>query len=319
MNLKPQSATKPTSQTANQPGTQPGTHSATMIALASIVVAAAVMAIKYIAYLVTGSVALYSDALESIVNVMTAIVAVIALHIGSRPPDKNHPFGHHKAEFFAAIFEGAMIIVAAVVILIKAVNALSSGVKIEQPGLGMAINAVASVMNAGWAWLLIDRGRKMRSPALVADGRHLMSDVVTSAGVVVGLILATLTGWLFLDALLAAAVALYILWSGYHLALESMSSLMDQAASSEIQSEIRSVIASNGHGALQAHDIRTRLDGRALFIEFHLVVPSGMTVYDAHIICDRLEDAIEHQIEGSQVVIHVEPDNKAKDEGVVHL
>ncbi|HMN38695.1 MAG TPA: cation diffusion facilitator family transporter [Hyphomicrobium sp.] len=288
------------------------THSAKLIAAASIAVAAGVMAIKYAAYVVTGSVALYSDALESIVNVMTAVAAVIALHIGSRPPDKNHPFGHHKAEFFAAIFEGAMIIFAAIIILIKSVDALRTGVTLEQPGMGLAINTAASLLNAGWAWLLINRGRTWRSPALVADGRHLMTDVITSAGVIGGLILATLTGWLVLDPLLAAAVAINILWTGYRLALESMSSLMDQAASTDIESRIRAAIAANGNGALQAHDIRTRQAGRALFIDFHLVVPGNMSVYDAHVICDRLEDAIQTEIEGAQVVIHVEPDNKAK-------
>jgi len=288
------------------------THSAKLIAAASIAVAAGVMAIKYAAYVVTGSVALYSDALESIVNVMTAVAAVIALHIGSRPPDKNHPFGHHKAEFFAAIFEGAMIIFAAIIILIKSADALRTGVTLEQPGMGLAINTAASLLNAGWAWLLINRGRTWRSPALVADGRHLMTDVITSAGVIAGLILATLTGWLVLDPLLAAAVAINILWTGYRLALESMSSLMDQAASTDIESRIRAAIAANGNGALQAHDIRTRQAGRALFIDFHLVVPGNMSVYDAHVICDRLEDAIQTEIEGAQVVIHVEPDNKAK-------
>ncbi|MEZ5899345.1 MAG: cation diffusion facilitator family transporter [Hyphomicrobiaceae bacterium] len=300
---------------------QPRIPRTILVAAASIVVAAAVMAIKYVAYLVTGSVALYSDALESIVNVMTAVAALIALQVGSRPPDKNHPFGHHKAEFFAAIFEGAMIIVAAVVILIKAINAMRTGVTLEQPGLGLAINAVASGLNAGWAWLLISRGRAWRSPALTADGWHLFTDVITSAGVLIGLILATLTGWLFLDPLLAAVVAVNILWTGYRIALESMSHLMDQAASPEIESQIRTAIAANGDGALQAHDIRTRQAGSALFVEFHLVVPGSMSVYDAHVICDRIEDALEQEIAGSQIVIHVEPDNKAKTEssGIVPL
>lgn len=295
---------------------------ATKIAALSIAVAFAVMAIKYYAYLLTGSVALYSDALESIVNVMTAIVALLALRIGSRPPDKNHQFGHHKAEFFAAIFEGAMIIVAALLILYKAVAALKTGTTLESPGLGLAINAAAAVANGAWSWLLISRGRDMRSPALEADGWHLLTDVVTSAGVILGLLLAVATGWYFLDPLLAAAVAVNILWTGYRIALQSMSSLLDQAASPDIEQRIRTVIAANGDGALQAHDIRTRTAGRALFIEFHLVVPSAMTVADAHVICDRLEDAIEAAIDGSQVVIHVEPDHKAKGEtgaGVVPI
>lgn len=301
--------------------TSPSLKSASRIATASIAVALIVMGVKYVAYLVTGSVALYSDALESIVNVMTAVVALLALQIGARPPDKNHPFGHHKAEFFAAIFEGAMIIVAAVLILMKAVQALRTGTTLEQPGYGMMINAAAGVLNAGWAMLLIRRGKALRSPALEADGWHLFTDVVTSAGVLAGLALAIITGWTILDPLLAAAVALNILWTGYRLTLGSMSTLMDQAASPEIEARIHTAIASNGGGALQAHDIRTRTAGRALFIEFHLVVPGSMTVADAHVICDRIEDALEAEIEGSEIVIHVEPDDKAKriETGVVPL
>lgn len=288
--------------------------SANTVAALNIMVAAAVMGIKYVAYLVTGSVALFSDALESIVNIMTAVVALLALRIGARPADKDHPFGHHKAEFFAAIFEGAMIILAAILILAKVYQALHQGVAIESPGKGLAINALASLINGAWAYLLVSRGKKWRSPALVADGWHLITDVLTSIGVIVGLALAVLTGWQILDPLLAAIVALNILWTGYRIALSSMSSLLDQAASSEIESKIRKVISENGEGALQAHDIRTRQAGRALFIEFHLVVPGAMTVKAAHEICDRLETAIEREIEGSEVVIHVEPDHKAKSE-----
>lgn len=287
----------------------------------NIVVAATVMGIKYIAYLVSGSVALFSDALESIVNVMTAVAALVAVRISSKPADADHPFGHHKAEFFAAIFEGAMIIVAALLILIKVYEALRYGGSMQQPGMGLAINAAAAVINAVWAYALIERGRAWRSPALAADGWHLVTDVVTSAGVIVGLVLVIITGWHVLDALLAGAVAINILWSGYKIALQSMSSLMDQAASPDIESRIRGVIAANGDGALQAHDIRTRQAGRALFIEFHLVVPGSMTVDEAHAICDRLENAIEAEIEGSEAVIHVEPDYKAKTEakGAVSL
>lgn len=284
------------------------------IAGLSIAVAVAVMGIKYVAYLVSGSVALFSDAAESIVNVMTAIAALAAIRIGSKPPDKDHPFGHHKAEFFAAIFEGAMIIIAAILIISKASTALKAGVELETPGLGLLINASATVINAAWASVLISRGNAWRSPALVADGWHVATDVMTSIGVIAGLILAIITGWHILDPLIAVAVALNILWTGYRIALDSMSRLMDQAASPEIESKIRSVIAVNGGGALQAHDIRTRQAGRALFIEFHLVVPGEMSVNAAHEICDRIEVAIEREIEGSEAVIHVEPDHKAKDE-----
>ncbi len=292
----------------------PPANRANVLATVNIAVAAAVMGIKYVAYLMTGSVALYSDALESIVNIVTAAVALVALYVGSRPADKNHPFGHHKAEFFAAIFEGAMIIVAALAILSKAHAAFSEGSTLVAPGSGLAVSTLASLINAGWATVLITRGRSWRSPALEADGWHLVTDVVTSAGVLVGLLLAIATGWYILDPLLAGIVALNILWSGYRIAVTSMSTLMDQAASPDIEARIKKVIAENGEGALQAHDIRTRQAGRALFIEFHLVVPGRMTVEDAHAICDRIEVAIGTEIEGAEAVIHVEPDHKAKSE-----
>jgi cation diffusion facilitator family transporter len=293
----------------------------TLFAVINIGVAAAVMGIKWLAYLVSGSVALYSDALESVVNVMTAAAALVAIRIATKPADADHPFGHHKAEFFAAIFEGAMIIVAALLILAKSYDSLHAGASLQQTGLGLAINACAAVINAGWAYTLIQRGKVWRSAALTADGWHLVTDVITSIGVIVGLLLAVATGWHVLDPLLAAVVALNILWTGYKIALQSMSSLMDQAASPGIEDRIRGIISANGHGALQAHDIRTRQAGRALFIEFHLVVPGAMTVDEAHAICDRLEDAIEAEIEGSEAVIHVEPDHKAKSDaqGAVSL
>jgi cation diffusion facilitator family transporter len=285
-----------------------------LIAGVNIAVALAVVTLKYVAYAVSGSVALFSDALESLVNVMTAVAALIAIRLSAKPADSDHPFGHHKAEFLAAMFEGAMIAVAAVLILIKAYAGLVGGVKLEHSVLGLAFNTVATVVNGAWAWLLISRGMSWRSPALVADGQHLVTDVITSVGVIIGLTLALLTGWHFLDPLLAAIVALNILWMGYKIATQSMSRLLDQAASPVIESRIRAVIESNGHGALEAHDIRTRQSGRLLFIEFHLVVPGSMTVDEAHVICDRLEDSIESAIEGSEVVIHVEPEYKAKPE-----
>jgi cation diffusion facilitator family transporter len=288
-------------------------------AVASIVIAFVVMLIKYVAYHVTGSVALYSDALESIVNVLTGIVAFVAVRVSAEPPDKQHPFGHHKAEFFSAILEGALIIAAALAILHAAWPVLLNPKPIAQPGVGVVINGTASLLNGLWAYFLISRGRAWRSPALTADGWHLFSDVVTSVGVIAGLILSTITGWAILDPLLAIVVAVNVLWTGARITAQSMSHLLDEAASPEIEASIRDVIRENGNGALQAHDIRTRHAGRAIFIEFHLVVPALMTVAEAHEICDRIEHAIEARIEGTEVVIHVEPEDKAKTKGAVEL
>jgi cation diffusion facilitator family transporter len=283
-----------------------------LIAMGSIAVALAVMGLKYAAFVLTGSVALYSDALESIVNLVTAIAALVAINVSTRPADKNHPFGHHKAEYLSAVLEGALIVVAALLIFKEAYSALVAPRAIEDFGTGAAVSGLATLINGGWSAYLIRRGRALRSPALVADGWHLLSDVLTSVGVIGGLLLAGATGLHVLDPLIAIAVAAYILWSGSRIAMASMSGLLDEAADADIQMRIREAIRRSGDGALQAHDVRTRQAGRAIFIEFHLVVPGSMTVDAAHEICDRLEAALEAEIEGSEVVIHVEPDHKAK-------
>jgi cation diffusion facilitator family transporter len=299
--------------------TAPANDKHRLVAVASIALAIAVMGIKYVAYLLTGSVALFSDALESIVNVLTAIATLIAIRIGAQPPDRRHPFGHHKAEYFAAVLQGALIIVAALAIFHEAYGALREPRALEEPALGLLVNGLATAINCAWALLLINRGTAWKSPALAGDGRHIMTDVITSVGVLVGLILATLTGWSILDPLIATAVAINILRIGYKLTTQSMSQLMDEAASPEIEARIREAIKANADGALQAHDIRTRTAGPATFIEFHLVVPGAMSVETAHTICDRLEGAIESQIEGADVVIHVEPEYKAKHKGAVDV
>jgi cation diffusion facilitator family transporter len=290
-----------------------------MVAAASIGVGLLVLGIKYFAYRITGSVALFSDALESIVNVLTAIAALIAIRVGRHPPDRHHQFGHHKAEYFSAVLEGALIIIAALLICRQAYFALIEPRALTTPVLGLAVNSLATAINAGWAWVLIDRGKAWKSPALDGDGRHLFSDVVTSIGVIAGLLLATWTGWSILDPLLAGAVALNILRIGYNLAIESMSHLMDEAAAPKVEALIRQAIKQSADGALQAHDLRTRTAGPAVFIEFHLVVPGEMTVDAAHEICDRLEAAIKTKITGADVVIHVEPEYKAKPKGAVEI
>lgn len=305
----------------SHPATRRQILPAQLIAAASIAVALAVMALKYGAFLVTGSVALYSDALESIVNLVAAIAGLIAISIGARPADKTHQFGHHKAEYFSAVLEGALIIVAALLIFREAYDALLAPRALEALGLGMGLSALATVLNGGWAAFLIRRGRAYRSPALVADGWHLFTDVLTSVGVIAGLLLAKATGISLLDPLLAVAVAAYILWSGSKIAMTSLSGLLDEAADADIQARIRLAIKSSGGGALEAHDVRTRIAGPVVFIEFHLVVPGAMTVNEAHEICDRLELALEAEIEGSEVVIHVEPEHKAevRSKGVIQL
>lgn len=287
------------------------------MAIASIVVACAVLGIKYLAYWTTDSVALYSDALESIVNVITAVVALIAVRISAKPADRQHQFGHHKAEYFSAVIEGVLIIVAALLILHAVWDALKNPRTFSEPWLGLAISGVATVINAAWSWVLVNYGRRWRSPALVADGWHLFSDVATSIGVVIGLVLVVLTGWKILDSALAALVAINILFAGWRVISSSVSGLMDEAVTSDISRRIRLLISESASGAIEAHDLRTRTAGRAIFIDFHLVVPGTMSVADAHRICDRIESALEAEIEGAEVVIHVEPEGEARHRGVL--
>ena len=287
------------------------------IAAGSLVVGLVVLAIKFVAWWVTGSVALYSDALESLVNVATAIAALLAVRLASQPPDANHAYGHYKVEYFSAAFAGALIIVAAIMIMREAWHAFFAPRMLEAPALGLGLAALASVINLGWARVLISQGRTLRSPALSADGRHLMSDVVTSVGVVIGILLAISLGMPVLDPLLAALVALNILWSGWQVIRELFGGLMDEAVPKEALDRIGVVIARHAQGAIQAHDVRTRLAGRITFIDFHLVVPGLMTVAEAHEICDRIEAALRETLEDTIVTIHVEPEQKAKHDGVV--
>ncbi|WP_295968543.1 cation diffusion facilitator family transporter [uncultured Bartonella sp.] len=282
------------------------------LAIWSIPVAIVVFALKYFAYYVTGSVALYSDALESIVNVIAAIAAYIAIIISMKPADNDHPFGHTKAEYFSAILEGAMIFVAAIMILRESWPLLTSSHLPEQPGYGLAINLAASAINAIWALILIKQGKISHSPALKADGMHLLTDVFTSFGVLAGLIAAILTGWAILDPVLAIIVALNILWQGWKVINNSVQGLMDVGVELEETMRIRDTISSHAAGAIEAHDLRTRVAGQVTFIEFHLVVPSKMTVGDAHDICNRIEDALKKEVENARIVIHIEPEEEAK-------
>ncbi|WP_265500290.1 cation diffusion facilitator family transporter [Paracoccus beibuensis] len=291
--------------------------STSKIAIGSILVGLVVLALKTLAWRVTGSVALMSDALESIVNVATAIAALAAIRVAQRPADPGHPYGHHKAEFFSAVLEGVLIISAALLILREAWFAFQSPRVIADVGLGMAINIGAGILNAGWCWVLLRQGQRLRSPALLADGRHLLSDVVSSGGVLLGLGLATSTGWAILDPLLAMLVGVNILWSGWKVMTTSLSGLMDEAVPDTTLAVIRDIISDKASGALEAHDLRTRHAGAVTFIDFHLVVDGQTTVADAHDICDRVESSLKARLPDAQITIHVEPEHKAKHAGVL--
>lgn len=290
-----------------------------VLASISIAVAAIVLALKYSAYYLTGSIALYSDALESIINFATACAAFYAIRVSQRPADADHPYGHHKAEYFSAVAEGVLIIVAAATILRESYLGILSPKLLVAPMEGLLLNGAAGAINAAWALVLIRQGRARRSPALAADGRHLLTDVFTSVGVIAGLLIALATGWAILDPLLAALVALNILWSGWQLVRESVGGLMDESVPSDTLDKIRGLISKYADGALEAHDLRTRHAGRRTFIDFHLVVPGTMSVSEAHDICDAVESALRAEIDDALITIHVEPENKAKHKGIVVL
>ncbi|MDQ2091109.1 cation diffusion facilitator family transporter [Marimonas arenosa] len=289
------------------------------IAFGSIVVGVLVLALKALAWWMTGSIALMSDAMESIVNVATAVAALIAIRVAALPADHNHPFGHHKAEFMSAVLEGVLIIIAALFILREAVQGFLVPKVLDAPLEGLAVNVLANLLNGIWCWVLIRRGRALRSPALVADGKHLLSDVVSSVGVTTGVLLAIVTGWAVLDPALAALVAVNILWSGWKVVTASLSGLMDEAVPEGELELIRTIIAEAAEGAIEAHDLKTRQAGQATFIEFHLVVDGQATVTQAHDICDRIEKALKAQVPDARITIHVEPDDKAKHSGVLVL
>jgi cation diffusion facilitator family transporter len=285
-------------------------------ALGSLAAGCLVLGLKGAAWWLTGSAALYSDALESIVNVAASLIALIALRFAARPADANHPYGHDKAEFFAAVVEGALITVAALLIFDEAWQSWWQLRTLEAPLQGIALNAVATVINAVWSSVLIAAGRRLRSPVLSADGRHLLADVVTSVGIATGVFLTVFTGRLILDPLLAVATGVYVLWSGIRMISSSVSGLMDAAPEPAVVNRIRELVANSAAGAIEAHDLRTRHAGRLTFLEFHLVVPGSMTVAAAHRICDRIEDTLKAEMGHLMITIHVEPEEKAKQGGV---
>ncbi len=293
--------------------------SRTQIAAGSVAVGVVVFLLKAIAWRITFSAALYSDALESVVNVAASALAWGALRFAAMPADQNHPYGHDKAEFFAAVIEGVLISLAAVLILHEAWTVWLAPRPIETPWRGLAVNAGATLLNGAWATILVRAGRRFRSPALRADGRHLFTDVATSCGVAAGIALTVLTGMERIDPILAALIAVHVLRQGILLTRSSVGGLMDEAPDLAVLDQVRAVVGGSAAGAIEAHDLRMRQAGRLTFLEFHLVVPGRMTVDDAHEICDRVEGALRSSMEDLVVTIHVEPERKAKHSGVVVL
>ncbi len=282
------------------------------LTLYSIFIACIVFALKYWAYHITGSVALYSDTLESIVNILASLVAWWAVKVSMKPADHDHPFGHHKAEYFSAILEGVLIIIAAIVILREAWIALSTVKLLQKPGMWLVIHLVATVINCMWGMVLLWQGKHHRSPALKADGVHFITDVFTSLAILIGLIAGFIGGWSVLDPILAIIVAVNILLQGWKVIRNAIQGLMDVGVELNETMRIRELISANADGALEIHDLRTRVAGRVTFIEFHLVVPAVMQVGEAHKICDKIEGVLQKEFDNVRISIHVEPEDEAK-------
>ncbi|WP_420174321.1 cation diffusion facilitator family transporter [Luteococcus sp. OSA5] len=279
----------------------------TRFAWLSIAAALATIALKTAAWRITGSVGLLSDAAESLVNLAAAVVALIALRVSIKPPDRDHNFGHSKAEYFSAAVEGALIFIAAGVIMLSAVQRFLAPQPLEQVGLGLVISVAASLLNGAVAWVLLRAGRKYRSMTLVADGKHLLTDVWTSVGVVVGVGLVALTGWVRLDSIVAFAVGVNILFTGWKLMHESGMGLMDVSLPKEDNQRIREILESFTSEHVMFHGVRTRESGHRRFMDMHLLVPGAWTVQQSHDLVEDITDALVEAFPDLHVMIHAEP------------
>jgi len=276
-------------------------------AVVSVLAALATIALKTGAYLLTGSIGLLSDALESLVNLVAALVALVALWVAARPADEEHTYGHTKAEYFSSGFEGALILIAAVSILIAAANRLLEPQQILDPALGLAITGLASLLNFGVARVLLRAGRRYESITLEADAHHLMADVWTSVGVIIGVAAAVLTGWHRLDAIVAIAVALLVIRAGLKLVRRSMLGLLDTSLPEDMLRAITRILESRAAEGVRHHALRTRQAGARRFISFHILVPGDWTVQRGHDLLEQIEEQVRAAVPNSVVDTHLEP------------
>lgn len=288
----------------------PAASQRTLVRLMLLSVAAAVVTIglKLVAALVTGSVGFLSDAMESVVNLVAALVGLWAVRLAARPADLGHHFGHGKAEYLSAALEGALIFVAATAILWTSIQRLLDPVAIEQPGLGLALSSLAAVVNLVVGLTLVRVGRRERSVALSADGRHLLTDVVTSVGVLVGVALVAIFDWPILDPIVALLVGVNILYTGYGLLSRSVTALLDAAVPPEDLIQVNRVLDHyRSVEPVDFHALRTRESGRQRFVYVHLLVPDDWTVKRGHDLADELTVDIAEALPGSRTFVHMEP------------
>lgn len=273
----------------------------------SVAVAAATIALKTLAWWLTGSVGLLSDAMESIVNLASAAFALLMVRIAHLPADESHPYGHHKAEYFSSGFEGLLIIVAALGIIWAAVQRLLHPQGLEQLGLGLGLSVLSSALNGVLAWAMLQSARQHRSMALEADARHLFTDVWTSAGVVVGVGLVAFTGWLWLDPAVAIGVALNIVREGAHLMWRSSQGLMDRALEPEVMEVVQKTLAQFEHPAIRFDHVTSRRSGQRRFVDMHMHMPAGWTLRRAAALRSSVEQALMSAVPGLRATIQLLP------------
>jgi len=282
-------------------------RSPTFYAWLSVATSILTIALKFSAYAMTGSVGLLSDAIEAVVNIMAALVALIVLAYAAAKPDAEHNFGHEKAQYFSSGIEGTLIFVAAGGIVWAAVPRLFAPHPIEQVGVGLALSILASLANAGCAAIMLRAAREHRSITLEADARHLMTDVWTTAGVLVGVVLVHFTGWLRLDPIIAIAVAMHIIWIGGSLIGRSFQGLMDRAIPDEDRAVVVEVLETVKQQGGDYHALRTRMSGAKSFVDVHVLVPGKMSVQAAHDLVERLENDVHARLPHVEVLTHPEP------------
>jgi cation diffusion facilitator family transporter len=279
----------------------------TRFAWMSIATALLTIGLKAGAYFLTGSVGLLSDAAESIVNLVAAVVALVALRVAALPPGEGHHFGRTKAEYLSAAVEGIMIFVAAAFIIAASVERLINPQPLEQVGVGLAVSMIASVLNGITAFTLMRAGRKYNSMTLSADGKHLLTDVWTSVGVVVGVGLVALSGWWQLDPIVALLVGLNIIWTGWHLISQSLDGLMDHSMSPEEHAKLAAALDEFASEEVLFHAVRTRVAGHLAFIEMHVLVPGDWSIQRGHDLVEDVQTRIEVDFPECEVMTHLEP------------
>jgi cation diffusion facilitator family transporter len=280
----------------------------TRYAWLSVAAALVTIALKTWAWAATGSVGLLSDALESLINLAAALLALSMLRLAAAPPDAAHPYGRYKAEYFSSGIEGALIVFAAVSIAWAALPRLADPQPIQAPFVGIALSALASAVNLGCGWLLIAAGKRLHSIALEADGHHLMTDVWTSAGIIAGVALVAATGWNILDPLIALAVALHIVITGFMLMRRSFAGLLDAAIPEAERADVERIFAEyRKRYEVEFHALLTRQAGARRFISFHLLVPDAWTVDRAHALAEEIEERIRELVPNAILLTHIEP------------